>query len=89
MPKSVPQVCPQGAPIWGFSATKVVKRHRVAGILAPSYYRLRTPKQPFAYTQTTVCVYPNNCSRTPKQPFGYTQTQLSDSINLLDTFYYA
>ena len=67
MPKSVPQVCPLGAPIWGFSATKVVKRHRVAGILAPSYYRLRTPKQPFAYTQTTVRVRPNDRSRIRKR----------------------
>ena len=29
----------------------------------------------FAYTQTTVRVYPNNRLRTPKQLFAYTQIQ--------------
>ena len=31
------------------------------GSLAAGYYRLRTPKQSFAYTQITVCVRPNDC----------------------------
>ena len=42
----------------------------------PSSREFSTELLPFAYAQTTVCVYPNNCSRTPKQPCGYTQTLL-------------
>ena len=55
-------------------------KYRQTGTKAAGNRELSYELLPFAYAQTTVCVYPNNRSRTPKQPFGYTQTLLLKNI---------